>query len=113
MSSISHPEQPNAETADHKPTVFLDAEVVDPDGVHIGKVADVLYDEALATPQWLAVDLGLLASQHYVPVHNAYKSGDGRVVVPYDRAAVKHAPRAHKDHILTRELAEELHRHYS
>lgn len=121
MSNISNPDIPVNDpsipvidiTIHEEPTVFHDAEVVDEHGDHIGKVADVIYDEDSDTPQWLAVDLGLLSAEHYVPVHNSYKSEDGRVVVAYDKATVKHAPRAHRDHIITTEVKAQLRRHYS
>ena len=92
---------------------FHDAEVVSEHGDHIGKVVDVMYDDDTTTePQWLAVHLGPLSSEHYVPVMNSYRSAEGRVVIGYDKATVKHAPKAHRDHVITDELRDELRRYY-
>ena len=105
-------------SASHLPSAvevvsFRDAEVVSEHGDHIGKVVDVLYDDDATTePQWLAVHVGPLAAEHYVPLVNAYRSVEGRVVVAYDKATVKHAPKAHRDHVITNELRDDLRRYY-
>jgi hypothetical protein len=38
---------------------------------------------------------------------------DGRLVVAHDKTSVKHAPRAGRDHILTREVGRKLRDYYS
>ena len=96
--------------ADH--IEFHDREVRDEHANHIGRVSDVIYDEAAGTVDWLVVDLGLLSSQHIVPAATAYRAEDGSIVVPYEKQTVKHSPRAPKDHVLTREDTSELSRYY-
>ena len=101
-----------ASTADADHIEFHDREVRDEHANHIGRVSDVIYDEAAGTVDWLVVDLGLLSSQHIVPAATAYRAEDGSIVVPYEKQTVKHSPRAPKDHVLTREDTSELARYY-
>ena len=86
--------------------------VIDEHGIKVGKITDVLYDDKTLTPRWMIVDLGVFAAQHYVPLNDAYQSEDGRLVIPFDKKTVKNAPRAGKDHILTRAVEEQLLQHY-
>ena len=86
--------------------------VIDEHGMKVGKITDVLYDDKTLTPRWMIVDLGVFAAQHYVPLNAAYQSEDGRLVIPFDKKTVKSAPRAGKDHILTRAVEEQLLQHY-
>lgn len=86
--------------------------VIDEHGIKVGKITDVLYDDRTLAPRWMIVDLGVFAAQHYVPLNDAYQSEDGRLVIPFDKKTVKAAPRASKDHILTRAVEEQLVQHY-
>ena len=101
-----------ASTTDADHIEFHDREVRDEHANHIGRVSDVIYDEAAGTVDWLVVDLGLLSSQHIVPAATAYRAEDGSIVVPYEKQTVKHSPKAPKDHVLTREDTSELSRYY-
>ncbi len=84
---------------------WLGQPVIDENSKPIGKVIDVLYDDdASATPNWAVVGVGPLKKGHYVPLEHAYKTADGRLVVPYDQRLVKGAPKASKHHVMTREL---------
>lgn len=91
---------------------FRGHEVVDDKGNKIGKVTDVLYDDVTMSPRWMIVNVGLFSAAHYVPAAQAYEADDGHVVVPFDKQLVKQAPRAHRDHVLTRDLEEQLRAHY-
>jgi sporulation protein YlmC with PRC-barrel domain len=86
--------------------------VIDEHGMKVGKITDVLYDDKTLPPRWIIVNLGVFAAQHYVPLNDAYQSEDGRLVIPFDKKTVKSAPRAGKDHILTRAVEEQLLQHY-
>ena len=92
-------------------TELRDRTVVTERGEKLGKVTDVLFDER-GDPRWAVVSPGHMASAHYVPLTRAFTTPDGRVVVPYDKQVVKHAPRASGDHVLSRELETRLVEHY-
>jgi hypothetical protein len=86
-------------------------DVVDPDHRLIGTISDVLYDSA-GDPEWAVVDLGLLRSAHYVPVHSGYMSENGEFIVPFEKRVVKAAPKADRSHFLDSSTERELKRHY-
>jgi hypothetical protein len=86
--------------------------VIDTELRPVGKVTDVLYDERERAPRWAIVQTGLLRSEHYVPLADSYLDEDDRLVVPHDRMSIKHAPRARRDHVVTREVARELRDYY-
>lgn len=96
-------------------------DVVDERQNKIGTIIDVVYDDATDParagaadePTWLVVDPGLLQAAHYVPVAGSYRSDDGVVVVPWDKAWVKSAPKAKRDHVPSHDARTELRAHYS
>lgn len=120
MSSDDTPRTDNTEHA-----VYTGHDVVDEQAARIGKVVDVIYDDATdlppaldpgpagREPSWLVVDPGPLRAAHYLPVAASYRTADGTIVTPWDRAWVRAAARAGKDHVVTREQREELLAHYS
>ena len=80
------------------------------DGARIGKLVDVRVDTLTLVPRWLVVDPGPLRAPRFVPVHDAYRSADDTLVVPFTKAIVNHSP--HFDGELTHELAVELREYY-
>jgi hypothetical protein len=92
---------------------FRDHRVIDEHAEEIGKVTDVIYDSATNRPIWLVVHAGLLHADHYMPVSGTYRSENGDLVSPFDKYTVQHAPKAHKDHVLARELESELRAYYT
>ena len=86
--------------------------VIDTEHKPVGKVTDVLYDEREQTPRWAVVQTGLLRSERYIPLAASYLDEAGRLVVPHDKMSIKHAPRARRDHVVTREVARELRDYY-
>lgn len=92
---------------------LTDREVIDRAGEKVGKVTDVIFDEAeLERPAWLVVNPGLLKAEHYVPAVGAVPEGDDRVVIPYDVDLVKSSPKATNDHTMTNVIREVLRDHY-
>jgi hypothetical protein len=79
----------------------------------VGVVTDVLYDERVQLPRWAVVKTGAVRGEHFVPLAASYVDQDGRLVVPHDKASIKRAPRAGRDHIVTREIALELRDYYN
>ena len=92
-------------------------EVLDENSEHVGKVTDVIYEEAggdiPSQPTWLVVDPGVLRTAHYVPAAGAYRTSEGAIVVPWDKDWIKSATKATRDHILTEEQRDELRTHYA
>ena len=78
----------------------------------IGKVVDVIFEESGSDPKLGVIDPGLFRSSRYVPLARFGRTGDGRIVVPYEADLVRSAPKAPKEHIVTRELEDRLADHY-
>ncbi len=91
---------------------FRGHKVINEKGEKIGTVTDVIYDPMTNRPQWVVVDTGLLHADHYMPIEGTYRSVEGNVVGPFDKWTVTHAAKAHKNHVMTRELEQELCEHY-
>ena len=99
---------------EHSPEGSLtNHEVVDEHHEHVGKVTDVIFDDRDFRPRWATVKPGTLRSEHLAPLEGSYVSEDGRLVLPYDRATVCHAPKAPRDHVLTAEITEAAEKHYA
>lgn len=104
----------------HGGAVYTGHVVADEHGHEVGRVVDVIYDDATGDlsgadrrPDWLVVDLGLLRGSHYMPVAGTYRTDDGTIITPWGRDLVKAAIKASGDHILDREQREALVRHYA
>lgn len=79
----------------------------------IGKVVDVIFeDDAPADPRYAVVQTGLLKTGRYVPVNEFSRTGDGRIVVPFEAEKVKSGPKAPKDHIVSHDLEHQMVEHY-
>jgi hypothetical protein len=91
---------------------FVGQEAIDQRGGKIGKVTDVLSDDQTGQPAWAVVNTGLIRSEHYVPLADAYETDEGRVVLAFDKDTIKHSPRASREHVLLRTTEEELRRYY-
>ena len=88
-------------TVASEPT-FMGSTVKDNTGTTIGRVRDVLFDGAMATPTWLVVKPGIFRAEHYVPTRDAYHTVDDEVVVPYNRDYVTSSPKASRDHVMSK-----------
>jgi sporulation protein YlmC with PRC-barrel domain len=93
-------------------TTYSGQDVIDEEGNKLGTVTDVVSDSSTLEPQWLVVDVGVIKGDRYVPVSGSYRSTKGHIVVPYTREMVKHAPKAHRDHVPTVESERELREFY-
>ena len=89
----------------------LGQRVVSEHGEMIGRVNDVLIDDSATDRAWAVVSTGLLRTEHFVPLAEAYVGIDGNVVVPYEKNTVKKAPRA-DEHVLTAPVREKLAAYY-
>lgn len=78
----------------------------------IGKVVDVIFEDTGSDPKLAVVDPGLFRSSRYVPLARFARTGDGRIVLPYAADVVRSAPKAPREHIVTRELEDRVADHY-
>jgi len=83
------------------------------DGQKIGQVGQIYLDDATGKPEWATVQTGLFGTKEsFVPIGQAQLSNDG-LKVPYDKDAVKDAPRVDaEDGHLSPQEESELYRHY-
>lgn len=87
--------------------------VIDEHGLVLGVVSDVVYDAYTQRPEYLVVNPGALRRSHYVPVDGALETGDGTIVVPWDKDWFKLAPAAHGHPNLRANARRELEAHYA
>lgn len=80
-------------------------------GSGIGKVEGVLVDEGSGEPQWLVARMGRFGHHTVVPARDAVE-GVGRVWVPYDRDAIRGAPKVDPGAPLTAAQERDLLAHY-
>ena len=87
-------------------------DVYDTDGDKIGSVGQVYLDSQSGDPEWVSVKTGLFGTKEtFVPLQRASLSED-RVVVAYDKARVKDAPRVDADGDLSPAEEQELYTYY-
>ncbi|MEV6569321.1 PRC-barrel domain-containing protein [Streptomyces kronopolitis] len=87
-------------------------QVVDTDGVKVGKVQQVYRDDATNDPEWITVRTGLFGMKEtFIPLAGATRTGD-ELHVPHDKHTIKAAPRIDVDGHLDPSEETELYRHY-
>jgi len=92
---------------------FINRTVFDSNGDKIGTVNDVYFDQDTDQPEWLAVSTGMFGTKiSFVPIAGAGFDNDNNVVITYDKAAVKDAPRAEPDGYLSDDEERQLYAHY-
>ena len=97
---------------DHQ-ALLKDREVLDRDGVRIGKVSDVLFDESSElSPSWLVVNPGAFRAEHFVPADGAVTTDEQTLRVPYDIDTVRSSPKAPSDHVVPSAAKVVLRDHY-
>jgi sporulation protein YlmC with PRC-barrel domain len=84
--------------------------VLDNRAERVGKVTDVLFDDESA--DWVVVKTGLLRGEHFVPLEHTYVDEDGHLVVPLEKAHIKRAPRAGREHVITSQSRHQLRDYY-
>ena len=86
--------------------------VVSSDGDKIGSIGQIYLDDNTGEPEWVTVKTGLFGtSESFVPLDDATLSG-GDLVVKYDKATVKDAPRVDADGSITPEEEDTLYSYY-
>jgi uncharacterized protein (TIGR02271 family) len=91
---------------------LTEGNLVGQDGTKIGRVADIYVDNTSRQPEWVLVNTGLFGTKEsFVPLAQATEQ-DGDIVVPYDKATVKDAPKIDVDGELNEAEEAELYRYY-
>ena len=86
--------------------------VVSTNGDKIGGIGQVYLDDNSGEPNWVTVKTGLFGtSESFVPLDGADLRG-GDIVVKYDKATVKDAPRVDADGSISPEEEEALYSYY-
>lgn len=76
---------------------WIGRQVLDAAGNKVGKVSQIYIDNESGEAEWLAVNTGMFASKaSFVPLEAATSDGD-HLVIQYDKAKVKDAPRVEED----------------
>ena len=87
--------------------------VFDNRGQRVGRVAGVVYDRVSSLPRWALIDMGrVIRFRTAVPLREAHRSIDGDLVLAFDRAVVRHAPRVESGPVITSGEERALRRHY-
>ena len=86
--------------------------VVGSDGDKIGGIGQIYLDDRTGEPEWVTVKTGLLGiSESFVPLGGATLSGSD-LIVEYDKATIKDAPRVDPDGNLAPEEEDSLYSYY-
>jgi uncharacterized protein (TIGR02271 family) len=71
---------------------LIGTQLLDGGGDKVGKIGQVFLDDETGAPEWATVNTGFFgASESFVPLGEAHRTGDG-VVVPYSKDVIKGAP---------------------
>jgi hypothetical protein len=103
---------PESHEPEERPPLLAGHPVLDASLERVGTVTDVLFDDRASRPRWAVVKTGILAGERFVPLEETYLDENGRLVVPLSKMAIKHAPRARRDHLLTLETQRALRDYY-
>jgi uncharacterized protein (TIGR02271 family) len=96
---------------EHLQTI-VGSNAVDNDGDKLGKIGNVYLDDRTGEPAWATVNTGLFGTKEsFVPLATARIEGD-QLVVPFDKAKVKDAPKVADDGHIGDDEQEELYRYY-
>lgn len=93
---------------------WIGHQVSNAEGDKIGKVSQIFVDEETGQPEWLAINTGMFSSKvSFVPLQGATAEGD-TLVIPFNKAKVKDAPRVEEDAdgFLTPDEEKELYTYY-
>lgn len=87
--------------------------MVDADGEKVGSVEDIYLDRQTGEPEWVTVRTGLFGTKvSFVPIHDAERTEDGKIRVPFEKKPVKDAPRTEPDGELSPEEEQRLYEHF-
>ena len=91
---------------------WRDRDLIDSHGDKIGSIDEIYLDRETDQPEWAVVTTGLFGTKRtFVPISDAQPHDDG-VHVPFEKSAVKDAPRIDPDGELSHEEERTLYQHY-
>ena len=91
---------------------ITDGDVVSTNGDKIGGIGQIYLDDNTGEPNWVTVKTGLFGtSESFVPLDGADLRG-GDIVVKYDKATIKDAPRVDADGSISPEEEDALYSYY-
>ena len=91
---------------------ITDGNVVSTSGDKIGGIGQIYLDDNTGEPNWVTVKTGLFGtSESFVPLDGASLRG-GDIVVNYDKATIKDAPRVDADGSISPEEEDALYSYY-
>jgi len=103
----------NQDTTNAPVSEFTGKTAIDPQGDKVGTVYDIYLDQDSNQPEWLALSTGMFGTKiSFVPISGVRFDNDNNVVIAYDKATVKDAPRVEADGQLSEQEERELYAHY-
>jgi len=102
----------NQDTINAPVSEFTGKTAIDPQGDKVGTVYDIYLDQQTNQPEWLALSTGMFGTKiSFVPISGVRFDNDN-VVIAYDKAKVKDAPRVDADGQLSEREERDLYAHY-
>ncbi len=91
---------------------FTGHDVIDQRGDKVGTVSDVIFEDGSNEPKWLVVDPGVLRKERLVPIEGSYETGDGKIMVPFDKKWIKDAPAVDSSHYPDQDVRQHAAQHF-
>ena len=91
---------------------WIGTKLGDRDGMRVGVVCDVFFDDANQRPAWLLVNLLRIGERYALVPANGARSWRGMVTIPFECEHVRSSPRVEPSPVLRGELLVRLARHY-
>jgi PRC-barrel domain len=91
---------------------WIGTKLGDHEGVRVGVVCDVFFDDANSRPAWLLVNLLRMGERYAVVPAQGARSWRGMVTVPYERDHIRASPTVAPGATLCGDLLASLARHY-
>jgi uncharacterized protein (TIGR02271 family) len=94
------------------PEQLIGYEVAGSDGSKLGKVEDIYLDESTGKPEWASVKTGMFGSKTALVPLAVANEEQGRLLLPFDKEAVKSAPHHEPGQTLSPDDERQLFDHY-
>lgn len=91
---------------------WIGTKLGDRDGMRVGVVCDVFFDDASSRPAWLLVNLMRVGERYALVPAEGARSWRGMVTVPFERDDIRSSPSVTPAATLGSDVAVRLARHY-